>query len=153
MASIRPPAESSVIDRMTPPTPEEAPAEVIASSMAQEEKMNTSIISHEVMPAPMVTQGEVSKPDDSKHGHGPGRDLRTRSISQGAHKTPTHSCPGTDGDKARVQAAGPQLAAIFDSFPPEYEIERLAELDRPPSRDSHARYYIVEAARSDKAED
>ncbi|CAK7270826.1 hypothetical protein SEPCBS119000_004283 [Sporothrix epigloea] len=65
------------------------------------------------------------------HENGPGRESSSRAD-----------------DETSVQAAGPQHKTLFDGFPPECETEQMVERDRPPSRDSHARYFIVEAPRS-----
>ncbi|CAK7238591.1 MAG: hypothetical protein STHCBS139747_000007 [Sporothrix thermara] len=94
-------------------------------------------------------------PDEMSDMHDAFRgSYRSRSGLGGPDTDGTNGSPNgsPNGSQSRIQAALSQReAALFvDSFPPERETERLAELDRPPSRDSHARYYIVEAPHGDK---
>ncbi|KAL1891399.1 hypothetical protein Sste5346_007662 [Sporothrix stenoceras] len=51
---------------------------------------------------------------------------------------------GFDGAIAESQWPHPQHEALFSVFPPECETEQLVEQKRPPSRNSHDRYYIVQ---------
>ncbi|CAK7217349.1 hypothetical protein SEUCBS140593_003183 [Sporothrix eucalyptigena] len=144
------------------PTPEVEKSEIVTTSEVQGTLKGTL----QEAPAPIVSQDKVSKPESvctptiTTTGSAMSQPLATSTAMglEEACKEPAihgthdaHHASGTNGNTAGIQATSPQHEALFDVFPPECEIERLVELDRPPSRDSHARYYFVEASSGDEA--
>ncbi|CAK7564639.1 MAG: hypothetical protein SEPTF4163_002535 [Sporothrix epigloea] len=85
---------------------------------------------------PSPADGDEHRQKLSPHDNGHRRQIGQRSS-------------GTVGNEARVQAAGPQHEALYEGFPTERETEQMAEHNRPRSRNSHTRYYIVETPHGD----